>query len=237
MGDYRYDRPIAIAPGVYWVGFHDERADLHCNPYLVVDGDEAVLIDGGSRPDFAVVMTKILQTGVAPQRIKALVYHHSDPDLCGSMANFVDMVNNPDLMIVTEQSSYAFLTYYLSREQHRLLTPLDTIGYRLPVGERTLCFYHTPYSHTAGSFVTHDPVTGVLFSSDLFGSFSRQWELYLELSEDCPRCRDYTQCVNHRPYCPLPDILAFHRKIMPSGKALRLAMETIGCLAVRIIAP
>lgn len=237
MSENRYDRPIAIADGVYWVGFHDERADLHCNPYLVVEDEEAVLIDAGSRPDFAVVMTKILQTGVAPRRIKALVYHHSDPDLCGSMANVVDMVGNPELMIITEKSSYAFLAYYLGKEHHHFLTCLDEIGFRLSVGKRLLTFHHTPYCHNAGSFITYDTGRGILFSSDLFGSFSRQWDLYLNLSEDCYHCRDYERCMNNRPYCPLPDILAFHRKIMPSGKALRLAMETIGRMEITTVAP
>ena len=46
------ERPFRIAEGIYWVGFHDELSNLHCNPYLLVEGDEAVLIDGGSRRDF-----------------------------------------------------------------------------------------------------------------------------------------------------------------------------------------
>ena len=83
-----FTRPITIAEGVHWVGFYDRDAGLHCNPYLVVDGGEAVLIDGGSLPDFPVVLTKILQTGIHPGAIRALVYQHIDPDLCGSMARF-----------------------------------------------------------------------------------------------------------------------------------------------------
>ena len=43
-----YLQPIEIAEGVFWVGFADTNIGLRCNPYLIVDGDEAVLIDGGS---------------------------------------------------------------------------------------------------------------------------------------------------------------------------------------------
>ena len=46
-----YDRVIQIAEGTYWIGFCDIEAGLHCNPYLIIDGEEAVVIDGGSRPD------------------------------------------------------------------------------------------------------------------------------------------------------------------------------------------
>lgn len=51
-----YDRPVKIADDTYWIGFYDKVSGLHCNPYLIVDGDEAVVIDGGSRPDFPIVM-------------------------------------------------------------------------------------------------------------------------------------------------------------------------------------
>lgn len=47
--DLDYLQPIQIADGIYWIGFYDDNAGLHCNPYLIVEGDEAVIIDGGSR--------------------------------------------------------------------------------------------------------------------------------------------------------------------------------------------
>ena len=78
-----YESAVEIAPGVFWVGFYDAPSGLHCNPYLIVEGDEAVVIDGGSRPDFATVMLKILQTGVTPQQIKALISKLSPPDEIG----------------------------------------------------------------------------------------------------------------------------------------------------------
>ena len=36
--DLDYKEYIEIAPGVYWVGFYDKKAGLHCNPYLIVAG-------------------------------------------------------------------------------------------------------------------------------------------------------------------------------------------------------
>ena len=46
-----YESSVEIAEGIYWVGFYDAQSGLHCNPYLIIDHDEAVVIDGGSRPD------------------------------------------------------------------------------------------------------------------------------------------------------------------------------------------
>ena len=80
-----YLEPIEIAEGIYWVGFADNNSGLHCNPYLIVEGDEAVLMDGGSRGDFSTVMLKILRVGIDPKNINRLIYQHFDPDLCGNI--------------------------------------------------------------------------------------------------------------------------------------------------------
>ena len=233
----RYDRPVEIADHVYWVGFHERGSNFHCNPYLVVGDGQAVLIDAGSRPDFAVVMMKILQTGISPEQITALVYHHPDPDLCGSMPNMIDICANPKLVILSEPDNNTFLSYYLEREKRGLLRSLDEYRYSFAAGGRPLHFFKTPFAHSSGSFVTYDDRTKTLFTSDLFGSLSKQWDLFLRLTDDCYRCSDYDHCPIGREYCPLPDIFEFHRKVMPSGKALRHAMEVIGGLDVQVIAP
>ena len=232
-----YARPIEIAEKIYWVGFHEKLSNFHCNPYLMVEGDQAVLIDAGSRPDFAIVMLKILQTGIAPEQITALIYHHYDPDLCGSMSNMVDIGNNPNLIILSDPSNNTFLSYYIEREKRALLQSIDEHGMEFTFGGRSLRFFKTPYAHSAGSFVTYDIKTKTLFSSDLFGSHSIQWELFLSLDDDCYVCEDYDHCIRQKKYCPLPDILEFHKNVMTSEKALRYAMGVIGNLDLELIAP
>ncbi|MBN2438159.1 MAG: MBL fold metallo-hydrolase [Deltaproteobacteria bacterium] len=232
-----YDRPIEIADKIFWVGFHEKLSNLHCNPYLMVEGDHAVVIDAGSRPDFAVVMMKILQTGIAPEQILALIYHHVDPDLCGSLSNMVDICNNPELIVLSEPNNNMFISYYIEQEKRALLRSIDDHGLVFNFGERTLRFFKTPYAHNAGSFVTYDTRTKTLFSSDLFGSLSRQWELFVELEDACYVCEDYDRCIKRKKYCPLPDIFEFHKKVMPSEKALRHAMDVIKKLDIEMIAP
>jgi len=232
-----HNRPIEIADHIYWVGFHEPISNLHCNPYLIVEGEQAVLIDGGSRPDFAVVMMKILQAGISPEQIVALIYHHPDPDLCGSMPNMVDMCLNPDLRILSDRDNNAFLSFYLEGGKRGLLKPIDEMNFAFTFGGRTLLFFRTPYAHSSGNFVTYDVKTRTLFSSDLFGSMSNQWDLFTRLSDDCYTCMDYDHCINRRVYCPLPDIIEFHKKVMPSEKALQHDMKIIRELDVRTIAP
>ncbi|MBW2336755.1 MAG: MBL fold metallo-hydrolase, partial [Deltaproteobacteria bacterium] len=142
--DADYESAAEIAPGIFWVGFYDAPSGLHCNPYLIVDNDEAVVIDGGSRPDFATVMLKILQTGIDPQQIKALVYQHYDPDLCGSIPNFEDTIRQKDLNIISAAENMMFIRHY------SVSSPLVTLSklkfqYEFSSG-RKLQFVKTPDS-------------------------------------------------------------------------------------------
>jgi len=226
---------VALADGVFWVGFFDAESGLHCNPYMIVDHDEAVVIDSGSRPDFPTVMMKILQSGVSPGQIKALVYQHYDPDLCGSVPNFEDIIRRKDLKVISGKENLMFIRHYSVSSQ---LVPLEDIGFEFTFGSgRRLSFIETPYAHSSGSFVTFDAHSGVLFSSDLFGSYGNEWELFLHLTRECIDCVDLEDCPLDRHICPVRDILEFHRSIMPSKKALRLALERIGAIPFQIIAP
>ena len=230
-----YRNPVEIADGVYWVGFCDTQLGLRCNPYIVMDGDEVVVIDGGSRPDFATVMMKILQTGATPQKIKALIYQHYDPDLCGSIPNFEDIINRNDLNIVSASENMMFIRHYSVSSPLVSLSKLN-FQYEFNSG-RTLQFIRTPYSHAAGSFVTFDTKTKVLFSSDLFGSYGQDRELYLHLTSECYECEDFSQCAKKLSDCPLSGIFHFHRKIMTSTKALRHSLQQIEKIPFEIIAP
>ena len=223
--DTDYETPIEIAEGIFWVGFYDRQSGLHCNPYLIIDKDEALVIDGGSRPDFPTVMMKILQTGIAPDQIRALLYQHYDPDLCGSIPNFEGIINRKDLKIISATENLMFIRHYSVAS--RLVT-LGELNYQFIFSSgRTLQFVKTPYSHSAGSFVTFDPKSKILFTSDLFGSYGSDWELFLELKPECIECANLSDCPKKLPNCPINDILDFHKEIMPSRKALKFAFEKI----------
>ena len=109
------NKPVEIARGIYWVGYSDFNGGLHCNPYLIVEGDEAVLIDGGSRDDFSSVMLKILRTGISPSQITRLIYQHYDPDLCGSLPQLEAIINSEELRIISHMENNVFIHYYSKR--------------------------------------------------------------------------------------------------------------------------
>lgn len=234
--DYEHDS-IEIADGIYWVGYADENRELHCNPYLIVEGGEAVLIDGGNRDDFSSVMLKILRAGVEPSNISRLIYQHYDPDLCGSLPQLEAIIDNKDLKIISHAENNVFIHYYSARTKK-----LDyrTLGghFDFATGRR-LEFYGTPYCHLPGSFITFDAKTGTLFTSDLFGSFDYKWDLFLELDESCRSTsgRNLASLLDKAEYCHLKGIVRFQETIMTSSKALAYALDVIEGLGARIIAP
>jgi len=230
-----YENQVEIAEGIYWVGFYDVQSGLHCNPYLIIDNEEALVIDGGSRPDFATVMMKILQTGINPNQIKALLYQHYDPDLCGSIPNFEDIIESSSLKIISDESSLMFIRHYSVAS---LMVSIEDIDYHYKFSSgRTLQFIKTPYSHSSGSFVTFDQKSGVLFTSDIFGSHGTEWELFLKLRPQCIDCVNLTKCPDDRENCPINNILNFHKIIMPSRKALKYALKKILEVPFTAIAP
>lgn len=214
MADLELDRAVEIAPGVYWVGFDDETAGLRCNPYLILDGDEAVFIEPGSVPHFPIVRRKVLSV-VDPRRIKTIIVSHQDPDLCAAIPRFEEIIG-PDLKIATHSRAAILIQHYGLRSP---FYHVDQNGWRLTLKSgRELKFIFAPYLHFPGMFMTYDPVTKVLFSGDLFGAFSYDWSLYAG--------EYYDEAMK-----------AFHENYMPAREILARAMAKLDGLEISLIAP
>ncbi len=236
MSDYNYSGPIEVDSGIFWVGFADDNAGLHCNPYLIVEEDEAILIDGGSRDDFSTVMMKLLQTGgTDPNHIERLIYQHYDPDLCGSIPHFENLIKNNRLKIISHRENNIFIKYYSSRRPKQCIEDID-MAYTFKSG-RKLEFIRTPYAHSPGSFMTFDTKTRTLFSSDVFGSYDRIWDLFLELEDRCNGCRVTSTCPHTEVPCPVKGIIDFHKRIMTSSTALGYALSMVEKINPDVIAP
>ena len=229
------NKPVEIARGIYWVGYSDFNGGLHCNPYLIVEGDEAVLIDGGSRDDFSSVMLKILRTGISPSQITRLIYQHYDPDLCGSLPQLEAIINQDGLRVISHVENNLFIHYYSPKTPKIDYRSLDS-RFTFATG-RTLEFYPIPFCHQPGSFVTYDRETKTLFSADMFGSFDDQWDLFLKLDPVCNLCSDLNHCRADLPRCPIHGMKEFHQRVMTSNLAAQNALEMIGKLEIERIAP
>ncbi|WP_130470565.1 MBL fold metallo-hydrolase [Candidatus Magnetaquicoccus inordinatus] len=236
------DKPVQLSRGVYWVGGSSGKGGVPANPYLIIDNEEGVLIDGGSRPDFSTVMRKILQTGIAPEQIRYLVYQHYDPDLCGSIPNLEQIIGHKNLRILSKKENIPFIRHYAVQAE---ILCIDDLNLQLKLASgRRLLFYPTPYAHSAGSFVTLDETSSILFSSDLCGNVAQpdQWKLFAELPDQCLSCHDFSP-PGHNPTCPNPQtciwslVHQFHREVMPCNRALHHAVQILASINAIMVAP
>ncbi|RDH82142.1 MAG: hypothetical protein DIZ78_17150 [endosymbiont of Escarpia spicata] len=198
-----YNSPVAATREIYWVGFYDEAAQLHCNPYLIIDEEDIIFIDPGSIPHFPVVMRKVMEL-VNPEDITYIIAQHQDPDVCGNLAVVEDVINRNDLKIVGHNNSLRLIRHLGLRSE---LYPVDEHDYALTLKSgRRLEFLFTPYLHSPGAIVTYDTKTRSLFTSDIFAAISQDWSLFAE--------GDF-----------LSPMVPFHQNYMPSNQILKHCME------------
>ena len=233
--EFNYDEAVEIADGIFWVGYADVHAGFHCNPYLIVDNDEAVLIDSGSRNDFSTVMLKIMRTGTNPRNIKRLIYQHYDPDLCGNIPHMEAIIDNPDLKLISHRENIVFIKYYSVKSPMQCIEKIDNC-FEFSSGRR-LEFIHMPYCHSPGSFMTYDTKTKVIFTSDVFGAYDANWSFYTHITENCTSCAEAVDCIYKKSTCQMNGLIEFHKRIMPSKDALNYALDRVEEKEVAIIAP
>jgi two-component system, cell cycle response regulator len=204
---------IEISENIFWVGDTKQFNNLHCNPYLIIDNDEAVLIDPGSVLDFDVVYNNV--TNLIPiEKIKYIILQHQDPDLCSSTPLFEKKGFIGE--VACHWRASVIITYYGLRSEF-YITNQNSNKLVFSSG-RELVFIHTPYLHFPGAIVTYDQKSKTLFSSDLFGALSLNWNLYADDS--------YFESMK-----------TFHEHYMPGNENLRPIMEMFLKMDIKTIAP
>ena len=163
-----------IGDDIRWVGFADWSAGFSNNPYLVLCGEEAVLIDPGSLLHFHVVARKVLEV-VEPEQISTIIVQHQDPDLCANIPKFEALIQRP-LRVVVPRLAALFMPYYGIQSELVTVHDRDT----LTVGGRTFEFHYTPYVHFAGAMMTFDRRSRTLFTSDVFAALTTEWTLFAD---------------------------------------------------------
>jgi flavorubredoxin len=159
--------PLLVEKGqhqIYWIGMPDEDA-FRCNTYLVVDGDEALLIDPGSILHYDYVLQRVSDI-IAPSKIKGMVLCHQDPDVASSMPAWLKAF--PDMLVISSGRTNVLLPHYGASNYtfyDIVLHPIYTFA-----SGASIRFTEAPFLHFPGAFTSFDVETGVLFSGDIWAA-------------------------------------------------------------------
>lgn len=168
----KYDAPVDLGNGVYWIGYTETDSVFRTNAYIIESGDEAALIDAGSAVYFD-SMSQQIEKIVDIRKIRYFIQHHQDPDLCASLPLW-EKKTGPQKIYAHTKANILIWHYGVSSE----LVNVDDTGWELKLPDRVLKFIFMPYMHSPGEIMTYDPKTRILFSGDIFGGLSMDWHLY-----------------------------------------------------------
>ncbi len=195
-----FTKAIEIAHNIYWIGSYIKNDPFQCHAYLIKNGNESILIDPGSMLNFDHLIAKA-RTIIDLNDIKYIIIHHQDPDLAASVPAIERLINRDDLQIVTHSRITILVKHYLIQSP---FYDIDQNNYQLLTDNGLqLNFIATPYCHSPGAFVSYEPKTKALFSSDIFGGLEESWHFYAN--------ENYFQYAKefHASYMPGKDIFNY----------------------------
>lgn len=166
--------PVAIVPGIYWVGAVDWNIRLFHGPaystprgttynsYLIID-EKVALVDTVYDP-FAPELVANLKKLLNPVKIDYLVINHTEKDHSGAFPAVLDLC--PEAHVLCSQRALEGLRSYYGRDFQ--YTVVKT-GDRISLGRRTLTFIEAPMLHWPDSMFTYVPEEALLLPNDAFG--------------------------------------------------------------------
>ena len=199
---------------VYWLGLAEETV-FRCNTYLVIDGDQGIVIDPGGVNSYQALIGHIEQL-IPLSSITAAVISHQDPDIAGSLAEWLS--TRPDLLIITSPRTKVLLPHFGIREFSVFDIEADPV-FRFRSGN-ALQFYPAPFLHSPMAFASFDEASGFMFTSDIFAALDSDWRLVVD---DFP---------HHQEKMDL-----FHLEYMACNKAAVGFLETIAHLPIKAFLP
>ncbi|MEW6563527.1 MAG: MBL fold metallo-hydrolase [Pseudomonadota bacterium] len=195
-----------------------EEDGVRSNQYLVMRGEEGVLLDPGGFGVMPRVLAEMLRY-LSPHQIKAIILSHQDPDIVGGIATWLELTDAP---VYISRIWVRFLPHYGIRAMHRFVGVPDEGVVQEISPDFTLQLVPAHFLHSEGQINVYDPESRILFSGDIGAAM-------LPVEKDYVFVDDFEA---HLPY-----IEEFHKRYMCSNRAARLWVERISKLDVEIIAP
>ncbi|BBG23729.1 MBL fold metallo-hydrolase [Sulfuracidifex tepidarius] len=203
-----------------WLGLDESESEkgILTNQYLVIDGDEAALIDPGGYFVFERVFNNV-QNFVEPEKVTKVMYSHQDPDVIGSLNLLLDMFPNASFYV---SALWERFIPHLGVSVKDRIVDIPDEGMEINVGKSKVKAIPAHFMHSPGNFHYYDPTLKIYFSGDMGAAVYPEgtWYLIVENFDE------------HRKYME-----PFHRRYIASRKAIDLWQRRISNLEIEVVAP
>ena len=215
-----------IVPGVDWVGafdfdrrIFDELIPLpngtSYNSYLIRGSEKTALIDTVDPTKEFDLIENLVKLGI--ERIDYIIINHAEQDHAGSLPMILEFF--PNATVVTNEKCRDLLIalLHLPMDKFTVVRDRETLS----LGDRTLEFILTPWTHWPETQVTYLREDRILFSCDLFGYHTATSNLFVTDPVDfsIPAKRYYAEIM------------------MPFRGSIKGHLEKIRALKLDLIAP
>jgi len=190
---------------------------IQATQHIIVDGDEAILLDPGGHKTYSSLITKMTSVVSSVSKIKYIFFSHQDPDIVAS-ANAWLMIT--DAMAYIPEIWVRFIAHFgVDGIVSKQITPIPDNGMDITLNGKTLNVIPAHFLHSSGNFQLYDSESKILYSGDLGASFDQPYD-FVESFE------------GHIKYME-----GFHKRYISSGKILKKWVAMIKSYDIDIIAP
>lgn len=190
---------------------------IDTNEYLVVHGEDSILLDPGGSEVFPAVFSAI-STVFDPRKIDKVFSSHQDPDVVSSLSMWSEF--NPNIRCYISWLWTSFVPHFGGGEDNFVAIP-DS-GMDILVGGQRLQAIPAHYLHSSGNFNLYDPKAKILFTGDVGAAM-------LPAGEDGLFVEDFDRHIRHAE--------GFHRRWMGSDKAKRDWCSRVSLLDIDMLCP
>jgi len=189
---------------------------IDTNQYLIVNGDESILLDPGGVELFSPMLAAIMKF-IDIKQLTHLFASHQDPDIISSLGMWDQILPNATL-----HSPWLWESFirHFGMDSIKFKAIPDEGG-QFQLGNVTLEFIPAHYLHSSGNFNVYDPKAKLLFSGDIGAA--------LEKGDPPLFVEDFDSHIDK--------MKGFHQRWMPSNRAKQDWISRVRKLDVDIMMP
>ena len=197
------------------------KGGVQANQFAISHGDAGMLLDPGGNLTYRTLLGEMAEYFL-PSNLRYIFASHQDPDIVASVNGWL-LITEADILVAEEW--LRFIPHFCLKDiTNGRLISIPYEGMEIELGGSPLQIIPAHYLHTVGMFQVYDPVSKILFSSDIGAS--------LVSDDDAQKVWTDFDAFLHAGSGE-----AFHKHYMCGNKACRIWVDTVRGLDIEWMVP